>query len=558
MPPAKTKSSKANKARQPTLPPGPGKIVDIDVFSEMSESFLEYAYSVIYARALPDARDGLKPVHRRILHQMSEMGLRPDRGHVKSARVVGEVMGKLHPHGDTAIYDALVRMAQPFSMRLTMIDGHGNFGSLDAGPAAMRYTEARLGAAAMAMVGESDEDTVDFSGNYDGQIQEPRVLPSALPNLLINGATGIAVGMATNMAPHNVGEMVAATCALIENPNATLKSLMKLAPGPDFPTGGQIVDQEGILEAYETGRGSFKIRATVTMEKVSARRQGIVVTELPYNTGPEKVVEKIADLVKAKKIQGISDIIDLSDGQHGTRIVIEAKTGYDTQDILNDLYRLTPMEETFSINAVALVNGQPKTLSLKELLQVYIDHRISVVTRRSKYRRLKATDRLHIVEGLLRAIIDIDKIIKLIRESDDADAARKKLISAYKLSEIQANYILDMPLRRLTKFSRIELEGEEKELKGIIAALNKLVTHTEMITVNLGTGKPYSVLEMVQAFEKASGQKMPYEIIERRQGDLAEYYADPTLAAKLLQWKTSFDITAMCEDTWRWKKNRIN
>ncbi|MEI7797381.1 MAG: DNA gyrase subunit A, partial [Actinomycetes bacterium] len=399
MPPAKTKSSRASKPRQPTLPPGPGKIVDIDVFSEMSESFLEYAYSVIYARALPDARDGLKPVHRRILHQMSEMGLRPDRGHVKSARVVGEVMGKLHPHGDTAIYDALVRMAQPFSMRLTMIDGHGNFGSLDAGPAAMRYTEARLGAAAMAMVGESDEDTVDFSGNYDGQIQEPRVLPSALPNLLINGATGIAVGMATNMAPHNVGEMVAATCALIENPNATLKSLMKLAPGPDFPTGGQIVEQEGILEAYETGRGSFKIRATVTMEKVSARRQGIVVTELPYNTGPEKVVEKIADLVKAKKIQGISDIIDLSDGQHGTRIVIEAKTGYDTQDILNDLYRLTPMEETFSINAVALVNGQPKTLSLKELLQVYIDHRISVVTRRSKYRRLKATDRLHIVEG---------------------------------------------------------------------------------------------------------------------------------------------------------------
>ena len=481
MPPAKTKSSKASKARQPTLPPGPGKIVDIDVFSEMSESFLEYAYSVIYARALPDARDGLKPVHRRILHQMSEMGLRPDRGHVKSARVVGEVMGKLHPHGDTAIYDALVRMAQPFSMRLTMIDGHGNFGSLDAGPAAMRYTEARLGAAAMAMVGESDEDTVDFSGNYDGQIQEPRVLPSALPNLLINGATGIAVGMATNMAPHNVGEMVAATCALIENPNATLKSLMKLAPGPDFPTGGQIVEQEGILEAYETGRGSFKIRATVTMEKVSARRQGIVVTELPYNTGPEKVVEKIADLVKAKKIQGISDIIDLSDGQHGTRIVIEAKTGYDTQDILNDLYRLTPMEETFSINAVALVNGQPKTLSLKELLQVYIDHRISVVTRRSKYRRLKATDRLHIVEGLLRAIINIDKIIKLIRESDDADAARKKLIATYKLSEIQANFILDMPLRRLTKFSRIELEGEEKDLKGIISALNKLLKDPEAV-----------------------------------------------------------------------------
>ena len=347
---AKTKSA-------PPPPPSVGRVIDIDVNSEMSESFLEYAYSVIYSRALPDARDGLKPVHRRILFQMSEMGLRPDKGHVKSARVVGEVMGKLHPHGDGAIYDALVRMAQAFSMRLTLIDGHGNFGSLDAGPAAMRYTEARLAPAALTMVEESDEDTVDFASNYDGQMKEPRVLPAALPNLLINGATGIAVGMATNMAPHNVGEVVAATCHLIDNPNATLKALMKHLPGPDFPTGGKIVDTDGIVEAYETGKGAFKVQATAFVDKVSARKQGIVITELPFNVGPEKVVEKIADLVKAKKIQGISDIIDLSDGKNGTKIVVEAKTGYDPEEILADLYRLTPMEESFSINAVALVTG---------------------------------------------------------------------------------------------------------------------------------------------------------------------------------------------------------
>lgn len=465
---AKTKSA-------PPPPPSVGRVIDIDVNAEMSDSFLEYAYSVIYSRALPDARDGLKPVHRRILFQMAEMGLRPDKGHVKSARVVGEVMGKLHPHGDGAIYDALVRMAQSFSMRLTLVDGHGNFGSLDAGPAAMRYTEARLAPAALTMVEESDEDTVDFASNYDGQMKEPRVLPAALPNLLINGATGIAVGMATNMAPHNVGEVVAATCHLIDNPNATLKSLMKHLPGPDFPTGGKIVDTEGILEAYETGKGAFKVQATAFVDKVSARKQGIVITELPFNVGPEKVVEKIADLVKAKKIQGISDIIDLSDGKNGTRIIVEAKTGYDPEEILTNLYRLTPMEESFSINAVALVNGQPKTMSLKELLQVYIDHRIVVVTRRSKFRRERAKDRLHIVEGLLKAIIDIDKVIKLIRASDDTEAARKGLMSTFKLSEIQANYILEMPLRRLTKFSKLELDNEEKELKKTIAGLNALL-----------------------------------------------------------------------------------
>ncbi len=464
------------KAVLPKPGENPGRIVDIDVSQEMSDSFLEYAYSVIYSRALPDARDGLKPVQRRILHQMSEMGLRPDRGHVKCARVVGDVMGKLHPHGDGAIYDAMVRMAQSFSMRLPLIDGHGNFGSLDAGPAAMRYTESRLAQAAMAMVDESDEDTVDFGSNYDGQLLEPQVLPAAFPNLLVNGATGIAVGMATNMAPHNLGEVIAATKHLIDNPNATLKALMKHVPAPDFPTGGEIVGLEGIADAYATGRGAFKVRATAVIEKVTARKMGIVITEFPYNIGPEKVVEKIADLVKAKKIQGISDIIDLSDGQQGTKVVVEIKNGFEPEDVLEKLYKLTPMEDAFSINAVALVNGKPQTLGLKELLQVFIDHRIDVVRRRSEFRKAKATARLNLVDGLLKAIIDIDKVIKIIRGSEDAPEAKAALIKGFKLSDEQATYILDMPLRRLTKMSKIELETEQAGLAATIAALNKLLS----------------------------------------------------------------------------------
>ncbi len=464
------------KAVLPKPGENPGRIVDIDVSQEMSDSFLEYAYSVIYSRALPDARDGLKPVQRRILHQMSEMGLRPDRGHVKCARVVGDVMGKLHPHGDGAIYDAMVRMAQSFSMRLPLIDGHGNFGSLDAGPAAMRYTESRLAQAAMAMVDESDEDTVDFGSNYDGQLLEPQVLPAAFPNLLVNGATGIAVGMATNMAPHNLGEVIAATKHLIDNPNATLKALMKHVPAPDFPTGGEIVGLEGIADAYATGRGAFKVRATAVIEKVTARKMGIVITEFPYNIGPEKVVEKIADLVKAKKIQGISDIIDLSDGQQGTKVVVEIKNGFEPEDVLEKLYKLTPMEDAFSINAVALVNGKPQTLGLKELLQVFIDHRIDVVRRRSEFRKAKATARLNLVDGLLKAIIDIDKVIKIIRGSEDVAEAKAALIKSFKLSDEQATYILDMPLRRLTKMSKIELETEQSALSATIAALNKLLS----------------------------------------------------------------------------------
>ena len=346
------------------------RIVDIDLTAEMKDSFLEYSYSVIYARALPDARDGLKPVQRRIIYQMGEMGLRPDRGHVKSARVSGEVMGKLHPHGDGAIYDAMVRMAQPFTLRVPLIDGHGNFGSLDDGPAAARYTEARLSQASLLMNESLDEDVVDFKPNYDAQLTEPEVLPAAFPNLLVNGSSGIAVGMATNMPPHNMREVINAAIHLLENPQATTSQLMKFLPGPDLPTGGIIVGLEGVKEAYETGRGTFKTRARVNIESVSPRKMGIVVTELPYLVGPEKVIEKIKDGVNSKKLVGIADVTDLTDRSNGLRLVIELKTGFDPQVVLDLLYRYTPMEDSFSINNVALVNGRPATLGLRDLLGV--------------------------------------------------------------------------------------------------------------------------------------------------------------------------------------------
>jgi DNA gyrase subunit A len=461
------------------------RIDDIDVSTEMQGSFLEYAYSVIYARALPDARDGLKPVQRRILFQMSEMGLRPDRGHVKSARVVGDVMGRLHPHGDTAIYDALVRLSQDFTMRVPLIDGHGNFGSLDDGPAAARYTEARLQAAAMAMTDGLDEDVVDFVPNYDNQLTQPEVLPAAYPNLLVNGASGIAVGMATNMAPHNLIEVAAAARHLLENPDATLDDLMAYVPGPDLPTGGTIVGLEGIREAYATGRGSFKTRAKVTVEQLSARRTGLVVTELPYLVGPEKVIEKIKDGVNAKKITGISDVTDLTDRKHGLRLVIGIKTGFSADGVLEQLYRLTPLEDGFSINNVALVDGTPQTLGLRELLRVYLDHRISVVTRRSRYRLTRRQERLHLVLGLLIAILDIDEVIQVIRASDDAAQARTRLIDVFDLSTLQADYILELQLRRLTKFSRIELEAERDKLQAEIAELETLLGDPARVRVRV-------------------------------------------------------------------------
>ncbi len=459
----------------PEQPPIAERIEDVDVAAEMQGSFLEYAYSVIYSRALPDARDGMKPVQRRILYMMSDMGLRPDRGHVKSARVVGEVMGKLHPHGDSAIYDALVRLAQPFTLRVPLVDGHGNFGSLDDGPAAARYTEARLAPPAMSMTESLDEDVVDFVPNYDNSHQQPEVLPAAIPNLLVNGASGIAVGMATNMAPHNLVEVVHAARHLLEHPDAGLDELMEFVPGPDFPSGGTIVGLAGIRDAYATGRGSFKTRARVSVEQLTARKAGLVVTELPYLVGPEKVIEKIKDGVNAKKITGISDVTDLTDRKRGMRLVIGIKTGFNPQAVLEQLYRLTPLEDSFNINNVALVDGQPQTLGLRELLLVYIGHRIRVVTRRSEFRLARRRERLHLVEGLLIAILDIDEVIQVIRTSDDTDQARHRLQDVFDLSQLQAEYILELRLRRLTKFSRIELEAERDKLQAEIAELEELL-----------------------------------------------------------------------------------
>ena len=469
----------ADMARTTSRPPEDlaEKIIDIDVSEEMRGSFLEYAYSVIYQRALPDARDGMKPVQRRILYQMNEMGLRPDRGHVKCARVVGDVMGRLHPHGDSAIYDALVRLSQPFAMRVPLVDGHGNFGSLggDDAPAAMRYTEARLARPAELLVEGIDENVVDFKPNYDGQETEPEVLPAAFPNLLVNGSSGIAVGMATNMAPHNLGEVVAAARHLVTNPEATLDDLMEFVPGPDMPTGGTIIGLDGIRDAYVRGRGSFKTRATVSIEKVSPRRNGLIITELPYNVGPEKVISRIKELVQSKKLQGISDLKDLTDRNQGLRLVIELKNGFNPEAVLEELYRLTPMEESFGINNVALVDGQPQTLGLRELLDVYVNHRLEVVRRRSEYRRAKRRERLHLVDGLLVALLDIDRVIALIRGADDTAAAREALMGAYDLSEIQARYILDTPLRRLTRFDRMELEAERDKLNKEIDELSAIL-----------------------------------------------------------------------------------
>jgi DNA gyrase subunit A len=452
------------------------RIIDIDVSDEMRDSFLEYSYSVIYSRALPDARDGLKPVQRRIVYQMGEMGLRPDRGHVKCARVTGEVMGKLHPHGDGAIYDALVRMSQSFTLRLPLIDGHGNFGSLDDGPAAARYTEARLTPAAMLMNESLDEDVVDFEPNYDAQLNEPAVLPAAFPNLLVNGASGIAVGMATNMPPHNLREVVRALELVAANPECSVDDVMQVLPAPDLPGGGQLVLSDGLREAYETGRGSFKMRSSVSIETVSPRRLGIVVTELPYLVGPERVIEKIRDGVNSKKLTGIANVVDLTDRENGLRLIIELKSGFDPDAVLLSLFRHTPLEENFSVNNVALVSGRPKQLGLIELLKVYLDHRIEVVTRRSKSRLDRKSARLHLLDGLRIAVLNIDEVIEVIRTSDTADDARLRLISVFDLSQLQAEYILELRLRRLTKFSVLELDQEADQLRLEIAELKQILS----------------------------------------------------------------------------------
>jgi DNA gyrase subunit A len=457
------------------------RIVEVDVSKEMRESFLEYSYSVIYSRALPDARDGLKPVQRRIVYQMGQMGLRPEKGHVKSARVTGEVMGKLHPHGDGAIYDALVRMSQSFSLRLPLIDGHGNFGSLDDGPAAARYTEARLAAAALLLNESLDENTVDFVQNYDAQLTEPEVLPAAFPNLLVNGASGIAVGMATNMPPHNLREVVAALQLLIKNPQATLDEIMEFMPGPDLPTGGVILVTETLREAYDTGRGTFRTRAKISVESVGPRRTGLVVTELPYLVGPERVTDKIRDAVNAKKIEGIHNIVDLTDRENGLRLIIELKSGFDPNSVIENLYRFTPLEESFGINNVALVKGRPQQLPLKVLLEVYLTHRFEVTKRRSQNRLDKRLARVHLLEGLQIAVLNIDEVIEVIRASDTAEAARERLRSIFDLSDLQADYILELRLRRLTRFSLMELEGEADLLRKEIEDLQKLLESEQLL-----------------------------------------------------------------------------
>jgi DNA gyrase subunit A len=499
------------------------RIVDIDVSSEMQTSFLEYAYSVIYSRALPDARDGLKPVQRRILYSMEEMGVRPDRSHVKCARVVGQVMGQYHPHGDGAIYDALVRTAQPWTMRLPLVDGHGNFGSLDDGPAAMRYTECRMAPAAAAMTDGLDEDTVDFKPNYDGKDVEPTVLPAAFPNLLVNGATGIAVGMATNCPPHNLVEVVQALRHLIKHPDADIDELMRFIPGPDLPSGGKIIGLDGIRDAYHTGKGSFRMRATTRIEQVHPRRKGIVITELPYLIGPERVIEQIKNLVNARKLQGIADVKDLSDRANGTRLVIEIKSGFNPDAILEQLYKLTKIEDNFAINAVALVDGQPRTLTLRNMLTVYLEHRYEVTRRRTEFARTKARERLHLVEGLLVAILDIDDVIAIIRTSDDTAQARSRLMEVFELSETQTNYILEMPLRRLTRFSRIELEAERDKLQATIAELTEILDNPEQLRTLVGNqlaeiarqhGTPRRTILLAASGVTATAAAAPLEVAD--------------------------------------------
>ncbi|MDP9102271.1 MAG: DNA topoisomerase IV subunit A [Actinomycetota bacterium] len=460
-----------------TIPPfeGEGTILDTSVVDEIESSYLDYSYSVIYARALPDARDGLKPVHRRILYSMADSGLRPDRPYVKSARVVGDVMGKYHPHGDTAIYDAMVRLAQPFSMRVPLIDGHGNWGSPDDSAAASRYTECRLTDAAMLLTDDLDEETVDLESNYDGSLTQPSVLPAAMPNLLVNGTSGIAVGMATNMIPHNLVEVVDAARHLLEHPDAALDELMALVPGPDLPTGGQLLGMTEVRAAYESGRGVVRMRATAEVGPLPRGKSQITVTELPYGVGAERVIAKVKELVTGKKLLGISDVKDLTDRQLGTQLVFEVKSGFNPQAVLAELYRLTPLEESFGINNVALVEGQPRTLGLRELLQVFLDHRVDVVTRRSRHRLRKAQERAHLVEGLLLALANIDEVVRIIRGSADVSAARAALIERFALSDVQAGYILDMQLRRLVALEVAKLEAELAELRATMAELESIL-----------------------------------------------------------------------------------
>ena len=452
------------------------EVVEVPVAEELKESFLAYSLSVITARAIPDVRDGLKPVQRRILYSMLRMGVRPDTPHRKSARVVGDTMGRYHPHGDAAIYDALARMGQPFSRGMTLIDPQGNFGSLDDPPAASRYTECRLTAAAMAMVGELDEDTVDFRPTYDGEATEPGYLPALLPNLLLNGTTGIAVGMATNMPTHNLAEVHAAITLTMNKrrPKPTIDEMLAVLPGPDFPSGGIVVD-DGIREAYETGRGTIRIRARAHVEDIGRGRQAIVVTELPYLVGPERVISKLKELNEAGRVTSIADFKNLSDRHTGLRLQVTVKPGHNPQAVLGELYRLTPLEETFGINNVVLVDGEPRTLGIHEMCRHYIDHRLDVVVRRTRHRLARAEERLHLVAGLLMALEIIDEVVAIIRGSEDAATARDGLMDRFDLSRLQTDHILDMPLKRLTALETRRLLDERDDLEASIRDFTTLL-----------------------------------------------------------------------------------
>ncbi len=463
-------------ASQGELVPFAREVVEVPVDEELGESFLAYSLSVITSRAIPDVRDGLKPVQRRILYSMREMRLMPDRPHRKCAHVVGDVMAKFHPHGDSAIYDTLVRLGQDFAKQVTLVDPQGNFGSLDDPPAAYRYTECRLTPAALDLLSEIDEETVEFRATYDGETLEPAYLPALLPNLLVNGTSGIAVGMATNMPTHNLGEIYEAIKLVMtkRRPKPTIDELMEKVPGPDFPSGGILID-DGIKEAYETGRGTIRIRAKAEVVNVTRARQGLEITELPYLVGVERVIAKIKDLVNSGRLNGISDVKNLSDRKSGLKLVIECKTGINPELLLEKLYRLTPMEETFGINNVVLVNGVPTTVGLYELCHHYIEHRLDVVVKRTEYRLRKAEERLHLVEGLLIAIDNIDEVVAIIRGSENYQDAKTKLMKRLKLSELQAEYVLDLRLRRLTALAYEELVEEKKELLTTIKELKKIL-----------------------------------------------------------------------------------
>lgn len=457
------------------------RITDVKLTSQMKNSFLDYAMSVIVSRALPDVRDGLKPVQRRILYGMNELGVTPDKPYKKSARIVGDVMGKFHPHGDSSIYEGLVRMAQDFSYRYMLVDGHGNFGSVDGdSAAAMRYTEAKMSKIAVEMLRDINKDTVDFHPNYDGTEKEPDVLPARFPNLLVNGASGIAVGMATNIPTHNLGEVISAIHMLMDNPDATTEDLMKVLPGPDFPTGGVVMGKSGIRKAYETGHGTIIVRAKVDIEEQKNGKQRIIVHEIPYMVNKAKLIERIAELARNKEIDGITDINDETD-RDGMRIVIDVRRDASAEVILNNLYKMTLMQTTFNFNMLAIVNGAPKILSLKQILQYYLEHQENVVRRRTKFDLKKAQNRAHIVAGLRIALDHIDEIIKIIRNSQTSEIAKDELIQNYGLSDRQSQAILDMRLVRLTGLEREKIEAEYKKLMDAIADYKDILAHDERI-----------------------------------------------------------------------------